>query len=177
MPPERGSATRSNGRSPKRAVVRVDLHAVNCRSNHLHVVVSADDTRPGKIRSDLKVWATRCLKQHAAPSLTLRATMRNVGTGGRSAEAFAICTTSRASKQRSFYVMEGQDVPSLTLRVTMAAANHRNPKRQRGTLPLGPFRAARTRGIGETTEFVVWFAGRGLEQQLQQPAPCPIFHR
>jgi REP element-mobilizing transposase RayT len=41
------------------------LHAVNCRSNHVHVVVSACDTPPKKIRADLKAWATRCLKQHA----------------------------------------------------------------------------------------------------------------
>jgi REP element-mobilizing transposase RayT len=41
------------------------LHAVNCRSNHVHVVVSAGDTPPKKIRADLKAWATRCLKQHA----------------------------------------------------------------------------------------------------------------
>jgi len=41
------------------------LHAVNCRSNHVHVVVSARDARPKKIRADLKAWATRCLKQHA----------------------------------------------------------------------------------------------------------------
>ncbi len=40
------------------------LHTVNCRSNHVHVVVSAADTRPKKIRTDLKAWATRCLKQH-----------------------------------------------------------------------------------------------------------------
>ena len=39
------------------------LHAVNCRSNHIHVVVSATDTRPKKIRTDLKAWATRCLKE------------------------------------------------------------------------------------------------------------------
>ncbi len=39
------------------------LHAVNCRSNHVHVVVSAAETRPKKIRIDLKAWATRCLKQ------------------------------------------------------------------------------------------------------------------
>ena len=39
------------------------LHAVNCRSNHIHVVVSAADTRPKKIRTDLKAWATRCLKR------------------------------------------------------------------------------------------------------------------
>jgi REP element-mobilizing transposase RayT len=41
------------------------LHVVNCRSNHVHVVVSASDTPPKKVRADLKAWATRCLKQHA----------------------------------------------------------------------------------------------------------------
>lgn len=39
------------------------LHAVNCRSNHMHVVVTAPETKPKKIRIDLKAWATRCLKQ------------------------------------------------------------------------------------------------------------------
>ena len=43
------------------------LHAVNCRSNHVHVVVSAPNTRPKKIRADLKAWATRCLKQQFDP--------------------------------------------------------------------------------------------------------------
>ncbi|MBX3449952.1 MAG: transposase [Planctomycetaceae bacterium] len=37
------------------------LHAVNCRSNHVHVVVSAPNTSPRKLRCDLKAWATRCL--------------------------------------------------------------------------------------------------------------------
>lgn len=39
------------------------LHAVNCRSNHVHAVVSAAKTKPKKIRVDLKAWATRRLKQ------------------------------------------------------------------------------------------------------------------
>lgn len=38
------------------------LHAANCRSNHVHAVVSASETSPKKIRSDLKAYATRCLK-------------------------------------------------------------------------------------------------------------------
>lgn len=42
------------------------LHAVNCRSNHVHVVVSAGDTSPKTIRASLKAWATRRLKKHAA---------------------------------------------------------------------------------------------------------------
>jgi REP element-mobilizing transposase RayT len=44
------------------------LHAANCRSNHVHVVVSAPATRPKKIRTDLKAWATRCLKERFDPT-------------------------------------------------------------------------------------------------------------
>ncbi len=40
-----------------------DLYAANCRSNHVHVVVSAAGIRPKKIRTDLKAWATRRLIQ------------------------------------------------------------------------------------------------------------------
>src|SRR5205085_10748132 len=39
------------------------LHAVNCRSNHVHVVVSASVDNPRKIQIDLKAWATRSLKK------------------------------------------------------------------------------------------------------------------
>ena len=39
------------------------LHVANCRSNHVHVVLSATATKPKKLRSDLKAWATRCLKE------------------------------------------------------------------------------------------------------------------
>ena len=39
------------------------LHVVNCRTNHVHVVVTAPNTHPKKIRSDLKAWATRSLKE------------------------------------------------------------------------------------------------------------------
>jgi REP element-mobilizing transposase RayT len=43
------------------------LHAVNCRSNHIHVVVGAADAAPKKIRSDLKSWCTRRLREHCDP--------------------------------------------------------------------------------------------------------------
>lgn len=42
------------------------LHAVNCRSNHAHVVVTADVVDLNKIRIDLKAWATRALKKKFA---------------------------------------------------------------------------------------------------------------
>jgi REP element-mobilizing transposase RayT len=39
------------------------LYVVNCRSNHVHAVVTADLPNPKKIRIDLKAWATRVLKK------------------------------------------------------------------------------------------------------------------
>jgi REP element-mobilizing transposase RayT len=39
------------------------LHVVNCRSNHVHVVATADVADPDKIRMALKAWATRALKE------------------------------------------------------------------------------------------------------------------
>ena len=38
-------------------------HAVNCRSNHVHVVLTAPNTHPKKIRTDLKAWTTKRLKR------------------------------------------------------------------------------------------------------------------
>jgi REP element-mobilizing transposase RayT len=40
------------------------LHAVNCRTNHMHLVVSAP-LAPEKVRSQLKAWCTRKLKNLA----------------------------------------------------------------------------------------------------------------
>ncbi|WP_206678589.1 transposase [Alienimonas chondri] len=40
-----------------------ELHAVNCRSNHVHAVVTAPGVHPKKVRTDLKAWATRRLRE------------------------------------------------------------------------------------------------------------------
>jgi REP element-mobilizing transposase RayT len=40
------------------------LHAVNCRTNHVHVVISAPIS-PQVVRSQLKAWCTRKLKRLA----------------------------------------------------------------------------------------------------------------
>jgi REP element-mobilizing transposase RayT len=40
------------------------LHAVNCRTNHLHVVVCAS-RHPDEVRRQLKAWCTRRLKELA----------------------------------------------------------------------------------------------------------------
>lgn len=39
------------------------LHAVNCRTNHLHVVLTAA-RHPDLVREQLKAWCTRRLKEH-----------------------------------------------------------------------------------------------------------------
>ncbi len=39
------------------------LHAVNCRSNHVHVVVTAPDRRLELPREQFKAWCTRRLKE------------------------------------------------------------------------------------------------------------------
>ena len=41
------------------------LYAVDCRSNHAHVVVGAPETASKKVRADLKAWCTRRLKQQS----------------------------------------------------------------------------------------------------------------
>lgn len=40
------------------------LHAVNCRSNHCHIVVTAVDYDGEQVRDQLKSWAKRRLKEH-----------------------------------------------------------------------------------------------------------------
>ncbi|WP_442507641.1 transposase [Novipirellula sp. SH528] len=44
---------------------RWTLHAVDCRSNHAHIVISAANTEPKKIRKDIKAWCTRRLKENS----------------------------------------------------------------------------------------------------------------
>ena len=43
------------------------LYAKNCRSNHVHIVVGADNVAPKKLRGDLKAWCTRRLKETSDP--------------------------------------------------------------------------------------------------------------
>ena len=40
------------------------LHAVNCRSNHCHCVISAPNHSAEQARDQLKSWCTRKLKEH-----------------------------------------------------------------------------------------------------------------
>src|SRR5262245_9357662 len=42
------------------------LHAITCRTNHVHAVVSAS-VRPDVVMDQLKAWCTRRLKENNAP--------------------------------------------------------------------------------------------------------------
>jgi REP element-mobilizing transposase RayT len=53
-----------------------ELHAVNCRSNHVHVIVTASPA-PKIVRNQLKAWCTRRLKE-------LEIKRRQFGDGPRS---------------------------------------------------------------------------------------------
>ena len=44
------------------------LHRVNCRSNHVHVVVSAPSVAGEVVRDQLKAWCTRRLNEHVGSS-------------------------------------------------------------------------------------------------------------
>ena len=52
------------------------LHAVNCRSNHCHVVVTAVDYDGEQVRDQLKSWAKRRLKEYQRAQLTLKDSVR-----------------------------------------------------------------------------------------------------
>jgi REP element-mobilizing transposase RayT len=82
------------------------LHAVNCRTNHIHVVLSAPKTKPKKIRSSLKAWATRCLKKQFDPS-------RENWWAERGSIRFIF--SDESFERVMFYVQEGQDRKHLDL--------------------------------------------------------------
>ncbi len=60
------------------------LHQHDCRTNHVHVVVSAVDYHVGKVRSEFKSWSTRRLKeQQRKRGLPLRKRWWARGGSGR----------------------------------------------------------------------------------------------
>ncbi len=44
-----------------------ELHAVNARSNHVHVVVTSPDYDPAIVSNQLKAWSSRLLKKTSYP--------------------------------------------------------------------------------------------------------------
>ncbi|MBI2825478.1 MAG: hypothetical protein HYX69_12400 [Planctomycetia bacterium] len=99
------------------------MHAVNCRSNHLHIVVTARE-HPDDVRDQFKAWCTRRLKE-----------FQHQRTPTGSHEALPVRTrwwAERGSKRyindadsleaAILYVRDAQDAPALGV--------HPNPIRE-----------------------------------------------
>jgi REP element-mobilizing transposase RayT len=91
------------------------LHAVNCRSNHVHVVVAANRD-PDQTREQFKAWCTRRLKErdqaqmratsgHAEPNSTVRQNWWAERGSGR------YVNDEEALQALIHYVREAQDSP------------------------------------------------------------------
>jgi REP element-mobilizing transposase RayT len=87
------------------------LHAVNCRSNHLHVVVTAA-VGPKIVRNQLKAWCTRRLKelearrQHAVGCIS---DIRENWWAERGSQRFI--NDDDSLEAAVLYVRDGQDRP------------------------------------------------------------------
>jgi REP element-mobilizing transposase RayT len=75
------------------------LHAVNCRSNHVHAVITALNVTAKKVHDDLKAWCTRRLKKSNPERLKW-------WTEGGSQQ---LLFTDQSLQDIIFYVMEAQD--------------------------------------------------------------------
>lgn len=76
------------------------LHGVNCRSNHMHLVIGAIETTPKKIRNDIKAWCTRRLRERSNPD-------RENWWAERGSQRFIFDETSLIKAVQ--YVVEAQD--------------------------------------------------------------------
>lgn len=89
------------------------LHAVNCRSNHVHVVVTAPQ-HPAIVREQFKAWCTRRLKELQRKSTPLGrvAETRESWWAERGSNRFI--NDMRSLEAAICYVRDGQDVRRLT---------------------------------------------------------------
>jgi REP element-mobilizing transposase RayT len=83
------------------------LYAVNCRSNHVHIVVGAH-RKPDEMRAQFKAWCTRRLKELAAERRTA-ADARENWWAERGSRRYINDETSLADA--TAYVRDGQDRP------------------------------------------------------------------
>lgn len=88
------------------------LHAVNCRTNHLHIVVTADRP-PDEVRDQLKAWCTRRLKEleanrrAAKDPVSLRNPLRQHWWAERGSRRFI--NDQYSLDAAIHYVQDGQD--------------------------------------------------------------------
>jgi REP element-mobilizing transposase RayT len=84
------------------------LHVANCRSNHVHVVLTAN-LHPDQLRSQLKGWSARRLNEHARARGNLAHGGRRSWWGERGSRRFLNDET--ALEGAIVYVRDAQDWP------------------------------------------------------------------
>lgn len=84
------------------------LHAVNCRSNHLHVVVTAEQ-HPKRVRGQLKAWCTRRLKGLELSRAGQSAGIRENWWAERGSDRYI--NDEDSLEAAILYVRDGQDRP------------------------------------------------------------------
>jgi len=85
-----------------------ELHAVNCRSNHVHVIVTADEA-PKIVRNQLKAWCTRRLRELEAKRRLAEDSNRENWWAERGSQRFI--NDSESLEAAILYVRDGQDKP------------------------------------------------------------------
>lgn len=98
------------------------LHAVNCRTNHVHVVLTSA-AAPKIIREQLKAWCTRRLKEQQATAGLPQHELRESWWAERGSIRWVFQETDLAAAIE--YVLDQQDNPR----------RFENPTRERGTKP------------------------------------------
>lgn len=82
------------------------VHAVSCRTQHVHVVVTAANVSPGRVRQELKGWASRRLAENRRAAM-----QRQVRTWWTECGSTRWIRTPEALDAVIAYVMECQDKP------------------------------------------------------------------
>ena len=85
------------------------LHAVACRTNHVHVVVTADRRRPEEVMDQLKAWCTRKLKEEDRASIPESRTIRSNWWTQRGSKRWL--NDLQSLEAAITYVREAQDRP------------------------------------------------------------------
>jgi REP element-mobilizing transposase RayT len=83
------------------------LHAVNCRTNHLHVVVTAN-RHPRQVRLQFKAWCTRRLKE-LDETRGVEAPIREEWWAERGSQRYI--NDEPSLEAATLYVRDGQDQP------------------------------------------------------------------
>ncbi len=86
------------------------LHAVNARTQHVHVVVTAPGRTPDDVMDQFKAWCTRRLKEHERSRLPAGTHARANWWTQRGSKLWL--NDARSVEEKTHYVLEEQGAPT-----------------------------------------------------------------